>query len=209
MASPPTTLSTRRPSRRSRACYAIAHRTILVQVRRSVAYQGHRSVEDRLATIGRRINALARLQRLRPRRGLQVSRITLGRVTLETIRTVESAHRPLADGAILYLHGGGFVLGGFDTHSHVVVALARRTQLPVVHVEYRAAPRRDSRRVRSGLPARLPLAAGSGRRPCQHSRRRRLGRWIPGIRNRSRRSGARSRGAGRRHRYQSAARTRR
>ncbi|WP_454790823.1 alpha/beta hydrolase [Mycolicibacterium lutetiense] len=107
---------------------------------RSVAYQGNRSVEDRLTTIGRRINRLARLQRLRPRRGLRVSRITLGRVTLETIRTAESAHRPLADGAILYLHGGGFVLGGFDTHVHVVVALARQTQLPVVHVEYRQHP---------------------------------------------------------------------
>ncbi|OBB13555.1 hypothetical protein A5761_20380 [Mycolicibacterium setense] len=140
MALPPTALSTRRPSRRSRACYVIAHRTILAQVRRSVAYQGDRSAEDRLTAIGRRINALARLQRLRPRRGLQVSRITLGRVTLETIRTAESAHRPLADGAILYLHGGGFILGGFDTHSHVVVALARRTKLPVVHVEYRQHP---------------------------------------------------------------------
>ncbi|MCV7002668.1 alpha/beta hydrolase [Mycolicibacterium alvei] len=109
-------------------------------MRRSVAYQGDRSVEDRLTTIGRRINALARLQRLRPRRGLQISRITLGHVTIETIRTAASAQRPLADGAILYLHGGGFFLGGFDTHSHVVVELARRTQLPVVHVEYRQHP---------------------------------------------------------------------
>lgn len=59
---------------------------------------------------------------------------------METIRTAEAAHRPLSDGAILYLHGGGFFLGGFDTHQHVVVALARRTQLPVVHVEYRQHP---------------------------------------------------------------------
>ncbi|CDP89211.1 MULTISPECIES: alpha/beta hydrolase [Mycolicibacterium] len=140
MASLATALSTRRPSRRSRACYGIARRTLLVQVNRSVAYQGNRAVEDRLAAIGSRINALARLQRLRPRRGLRVSRITLGRVTVETIRTAESAHRPLADGAILYLHGGGFFLGGFDTHRHVVVALARQTQLPVVHVEYRQHP---------------------------------------------------------------------
>lgn len=140
MVLPASALSTRRPSRRSRACYGIARRTLLTQVRRSVAYQGDRSVEDRLTAIGRRINALARLQRLRPRRGLRVSRITLGRVTIETIRTAESAHRPLADGAILYLHGGGFFLGGFDTHSHVVVALARRTGLPVVHVEYRQHP---------------------------------------------------------------------
>nr|MDT0527162.1 hypothetical protein [Streptomyces sp. DSM 41633] len=100
-------------------------------MRKSVSYQGDRSVDDRLTAIGRRINTLAQLQRLRPRRGLRVSRITLGRVNVETIRTAESAHRPLSDGAILYLHGGGFFLGGFDTHSHVVVALARRTQLPV------------------------------------------------------------------------------
>lgn len=140
MVLPATALTPRRPSRRSRACYAVARRTLLVQMQRSVAYQGNRSVEDRLTTIGRRINALARLQRLRPRRGLQVSRLTLGHATVETIRTTESAHRPLSDGAILYLHGGGFVLGGFDTHVHVAVALARRTQLPVVHVEYRQHP---------------------------------------------------------------------
>lgn len=140
MVLPAAALSTRRPSRRSRACYGIARRTLLVQVRRSVAYQGSRSAEDRLAAIGRRINAFARLQRLRPKRGLRVSRITLGRVTVETIRTAEAAHRPLSDGVILYLHGGGFFLGGFDTHQHVVVALARRTQLPVVHVEYRQHP---------------------------------------------------------------------
>ncbi len=140
MGSPAAAPSTRRPSRSSRACYGIVRRTVLVQVRRSVAYQGDRSAEDRLAAIGRRINALARLQRLRPKRGLRASRITLGRVTVETVRTAESAHRPLSDGAILYLHGGGFFLGGFDTHQHVVVALARRTQLPVVHVEYRQHP---------------------------------------------------------------------
>ena len=140
MGSPTAALSTRRPSRSSRMCYGIARRTLLVQVRKSVSYQGDRSVDDRLTAIGRRINTLAQLQRLRPRRGLRVSRITLGRVNVETIRTAESAHRPLSDGAILYLHGGGFFLGGFDTHSHVVVALARRTQLPVVHVEYRQHP---------------------------------------------------------------------
>ncbi|WP_066897778.1 alpha/beta hydrolase [Mycolicibacterium houstonense] len=140
MSSSAAALSTRRPSRRSRACYAIARRTLLVQMRRSAAYQGNRSVEDRLTAIGRRINTVARLQRLRPRRGLQVSRVGFGGVTVETVRTVESAHRPLADGAILYLHGGGFILGGFDTHVHVVVALARRTGLPVVHVEYRQHP---------------------------------------------------------------------
>ncbi|MGV0814551.1 alpha/beta hydrolase fold domain-containing protein [Mycolicibacterium boenickei] len=140
MALPAGALSTRRPSRRSRACYAIARRTLLVQIQRSAAYQGNRTVEDRLTAIGRRINRVARLQRLRPLRGLQVSRVAFDGVTVETIRTVESAHRPLADGAILYLHGGGFVLGGLDTHLHVVIALARRTQLPVVHVEYRQHP---------------------------------------------------------------------
>lgn len=140
MGLPADALSTRRPSLRSRACYGIARRTLLVQVRRSVAYQGKRPVDERLTAIGRRINRVARLQRLRPQRGLQVSRVDLGGVTVETIRTTESSHRPLADGAILYLHGGGFFLGGLDTHLHVVVALARRTGLPVVHVEYRQHP---------------------------------------------------------------------
>lgn len=43
-------------------------------------------------------------------------------------------------GAILYLHGGGFVLGSPASHRAVAAQLARRTALPVLLLDYRLAP---------------------------------------------------------------------
>lgn len=45
-----------------------------------------------------------------------------------------------APAAVLYLHGGGFVVGGFDSHDDVCAELAERTGLAVVAVDYRLAP---------------------------------------------------------------------
>ncbi|NMN98892.1 alpha/beta hydrolase [Antrihabitans stalactiti] len=47
----------------------------------------------------------------------------------------------LAEGAVLYFHGGAFLIGGLNSHRPVVAALARRTGLPVIHVAYRQLPR--------------------------------------------------------------------
>jgi acetyl esterase len=41
---------------------------------------------------------------------------------------------------IVYLHGGGFVMGGLDGCDYVTRGLASRTGFPVVSVEYRLAP---------------------------------------------------------------------
>ncbi|MGB5211317.1 MAG: alpha/beta hydrolase [Gammaproteobacteria bacterium] len=43
-------------------------------------------------------------------------------------------------GTVLYLHGGGFVLGSPSTHCNIASRLAQRCQLPVVLPEYRLAP---------------------------------------------------------------------
>ncbi|HET9140947.1 alpha/beta hydrolase [Actinophytocola sp.] len=45
-----------------------------------------------------------------------------------------------AAGAILYLHGGGFILGGPRTHRHLVSALSAVSGLPALLLEYRRAP---------------------------------------------------------------------
>ncbi|RFB81003.1 alpha/beta hydrolase [Methylovirgula sp. 4M-Z18] len=45
-----------------------------------------------------------------------------------------------AKGVIVYLHGGGFVLGGLDSHEIVTAHLAARTGATVVTVDYRLAP---------------------------------------------------------------------
>ena len=43
-------------------------------------------------------------------------------------------------GVVLYLHGGGFVLGGLDSHDDVCAELAEKTGLEVVSIDYRLAP---------------------------------------------------------------------
>ncbi|MEU0093419.1 alpha/beta hydrolase [Kribbella sp. NPDC006257] len=51
--------------------------------------------------------------------------------------TVDGGDRP---GVILYLHGGGYVVGSANTGSILATALARRVGTPAVSLEYRLAP---------------------------------------------------------------------
>jgi epsilon-lactone hydrolase len=44
------------------------------------------------------------------------------------------------DACVLYLHGGGYVIGSCNTHRPATSHLARRTGLPVLLVDYRLAP---------------------------------------------------------------------
>jgi acetyl esterase len=41
---------------------------------------------------------------------------------------------------VLFFHGGGFVLGGFDSHEPFCAEIARQLDLPVLAVDYRLAP---------------------------------------------------------------------
>ncbi|HUF87015.1 MAG TPA: alpha/beta hydrolase [Thermohalobaculum sp.] len=41
---------------------------------------------------------------------------------------------------VLYFHGGGFVLGGLDSHDDVSAEIAARTSCPVLAVDYRLCP---------------------------------------------------------------------
>lgn len=49
-------------------------------------------------------------------------------------------HDAAAGRGVLYLHGGGWVLGGLDSHDNVCRALANAGQCRVVAVDYRLAP---------------------------------------------------------------------
>jgi acetyl esterase/lipase len=44
------------------------------------------------------------------------------------------------DRVIMYLHGGGYVMGSIDTHRELVARLSRATQARVLALEYRLAP---------------------------------------------------------------------
>ncbi|UVK43152.1 alpha/beta hydrolase [Mesorhizobium sp. AR07] len=54
------------------------------------------------------------------------------------IRIYRSA--PQATATVLYFHGGGFILGGLDSHDDVCAELCARTGYEVVSVDYRLAP---------------------------------------------------------------------
>jgi len=47
-----------------------------------------------------------------------------------------------AEAVVLYFHGGGFILGGLDSHDDVCAELCGRTGYEVVSVDYRLAPER-------------------------------------------------------------------
>ncbi len=42
--------------------------------------------------------------------------------------------------ALVYFHGGGFVIGDIDTHAHLTAQMARALDMPVISVDYRLAP---------------------------------------------------------------------
>lgn len=49
-------------------------------------------------------------------------------------------HSPIADATLLFIHGGGFVVGDIESYELQVRTIAERTQLTTVSVEYRLAP---------------------------------------------------------------------
>ncbi len=123
--------------------YAVASAVTPRLVRRLILHAGSGTIAGRMTKVGRRVNTVAKLQRVRPFLGVGFSRGDGADVPVEVVRRVDRG-RPLdqafGGGAILYFHGGGFITGGLDTHLHVVAKLARRTRLPVVHVDYRQYP---------------------------------------------------------------------
>ncbi|SJM59916.1 alpha/beta hydrolase [Gulosibacter sp. 10] len=52
----------------------------------------------------------------------------------------DRAERSAADAVIVFVHGGGWVMGSLSTHDPVCRRLATRTGLPVVAVDYRLGP---------------------------------------------------------------------
>ena len=57
-----------------------------------------------------------------------------------SLRYYDAQESRTAGPAILFLHGGGFVIGNLDTYHSLCTEIAARTGLPVVSVEYRLAP---------------------------------------------------------------------
>jgi acetyl esterase/lipase len=65
-----------------------------------------------------------------------IERVDAGGVPAEWSRPPGAA----ADRAILYLHGGGYVIGSLGSHRHLVTALARAAGARALALDYRLAP---------------------------------------------------------------------
>jgi acetyl esterase/lipase len=68
-------------------------------------------------------------------RGVSLERSMLAGLPCEWHRPAEAAA-----GVMLYLHGGGFVLGGANTHRALVSHLAQQVRMVVVAIDYRRSP---------------------------------------------------------------------
>lgn len=73
---------------------------------------------------------------LPPARGVKVTSKKIGRRPVLCFE----ADKDRSPGVILYLHGGGYVLGSPATHSNIAARLARLSGLTVVVPDYRLAP---------------------------------------------------------------------
>ena len=48
--------------------------------------------------------------------------------------------QPMKDGLVIYIRGGGFVMGSLDTHHSVAAEIASKSQVKVMAVDFRLAP---------------------------------------------------------------------
>src|SRR5690348_539816 len=68
--------------------------------------------------------------------GTEVEPAKMGGIPGEWVR----ARRARNDAALLYLHGGGYVIGSPKSHRHLAAALSEASGLPVFSADYRLAP---------------------------------------------------------------------
>ena len=82
--------------------------------------------------------------------------------------------------AIVFIHGGGFVVGNPDTHDRVCRILAEKTGAAVVSVDYHLSPESEVPHQHQGVRARCQVSArarrGEGHRRRGHFFRRRFRR---------------------------------
>jgi acetyl esterase/lipase len=86
------------------------------------------------STLRRRIGRTAPI--LLPWSGVRVTHVLAGGVPGEWL----VPKRVAGDGVLLYLHGGGWVMGSPRTHRALVADLARRARVRALSIDYRLAP---------------------------------------------------------------------
>lgn len=61
-------------------------------------------------------------------------------ITIRLYEPIDKPHNGSKDAALLYLHGGGFVMGNIETEHASIALLCEQLKITVVSVEYRLAP---------------------------------------------------------------------
>ncbi|MBO9532256.1 MAG: alpha/beta hydrolase [Solirubrobacteraceae bacterium] len=88
--------------------------------------------------IGR--TAMERALYTRPMRGTRLERSTLGGVDVEWTVSKRAQGVPERTRVVLYLHGGGYVVGSPKTHRNLTSRISHVLSTPVASVDYRMAP---------------------------------------------------------------------
>ena len=102
-----------------------------------------------------------------------------------TVEPVDAGGVPcewvIADGVesgrvILYVHGGGYVIGSLDTHRPLVARLSAAAHARVLNVDYRLAPEHPHPAAVDDAVGGIPVARRAGSATRVHRRRGRLRR---------------------------------
>jgi acetyl esterase/lipase len=91
----------------------------------------------RVSDVGERRKGIDAFAKAFPPAGdIKIDAVTLGGVAAERY----AAPGTNATGAVLYVHGGGYVIGSLDSHRHVASEVARAAGVPCYALDYRLAP---------------------------------------------------------------------
>jgi acetyl esterase/lipase len=95
---------------------------------------------ERMVRIGRLVDPMAAV--LVAPSGTQRARVRLGKFRAEWLWHGDVADpRQRQDSVLLYFHGGGYLLGGLNTHRRLVAKIARASRMPAFNVDYRQLPK--------------------------------------------------------------------
>jgi acetyl esterase/lipase len=100
---------------------------------------GPRQLEP-IVRLSRLVDALAAV--LVAPNGTRRAMVQLGKFRAEWLWHGDGADpRQRQDSALLYFHGGGYILGGLNTHRQLVAKIARASRMPAFNVDYRQLPK--------------------------------------------------------------------
>lgn len=115
-------------------------REIIAFIEKSEAYFGSAAVDQSIATQRDMYDRYAALfTTARPPGVMSEDRLLPGPADPIPVRFYRKQGSE-ETACILYLHGGGFILGGLDSHDFITARLCADTGCPVVAVDYRLAP---------------------------------------------------------------------